>query len=124
MLGFGALFVSVRNGTARCAVRCHGGCMRHKKTKNGSAGTTRASVKSAMAKPRMAKSARRMTRILDTTRIAEHPSTSMPGTVDKVIRSRRRNRPDKAQIAVNRTDRGFHKLRIENSLTDEHGDEV
>jgi len=65
-----------------------------------------------------------MTRILDTARVVEHPSTSMPGTVDKVIPSAHKSRPDKAQIAVRRTGRGFRKLRIENSLTDEHGDEV
>ena len=98
--------------------------MRRKKTKRGSGSATSESVKSEMAKPRMAKSARKMARILDTSRVAEHPSTSMPGTVDKVIPSAHKSRPDKAQIAVKRTGRRFHKLRIENSLTDEHGDEV
>jgi hypothetical protein len=98
--------------------------MHHKKAKQGSGGATSDSVKSEMAKPRMAKSARKMTRILDTSRVAEHPSPSMPGTVDKVIPSAHTSRPDKAQIAVKRTGRRFHKLRIENSLTDEQGDKV
>ncbi|HXN26604.1 MAG TPA: hypothetical protein VN902_05750 [Candidatus Acidoferrales bacterium] len=77
-----------------------------------------------MAKPPISKSARKMERILDTTRILEHPSTSMPGTVDKVIPSGRPSRPGKAQIAVKHTGRRYRKLRIENSLTDAHGDEV
>jgi hypothetical protein len=77
-----------------------------------------------MAKPPISKSARKMERILDTTRILEHPRTSMPGTVDKVIPSGRRSRPGKAQIAVMHTGRRYRKLRIEHSLTDAHGDEV
>ncbi|HEY4949020.1 MAG TPA: hypothetical protein VIH88_01680 [Candidatus Acidoferrales bacterium] len=98
--------------------------MRQKKAKKGSGSATRASVKSEMAKPRITKSARKMERILDATRIPEYPSTSMPGTVDKLIPSRRTRRPERAQIAVDRTDQRYRKLRIENSLTDEHGDEV
>jgi hypothetical protein len=98
--------------------------MPHKKPTKRSNSATRASVKSEMAKPRVTMSARRMERILDTARILEHPRTSMPGTVDKVVPSRRRSQPGKAQIAVKRTDRGYRKLRIENSLTDAHGDEV
>jgi hypothetical protein len=98
--------------------------MRHKKATKGSGSATRASVKSEMAKPRMSKSARKMERILDTTRIPEYPSTSMPGTVDKLIPSRRSSGLETAQIAVDRADQRYRKLRIENSLTDEHGDEV
>jgi hypothetical protein len=98
--------------------------MSHKKAMRGSGSATPDSAKSEMAKPRITKSARKMTRILDTSRATQHPSTSMPGTVDKVIHSRRRSTPERAQIAVQRTDRQHRKLRIENSLTDEHGDEV
>jgi len=39
---------------------------------------TRASVKKEMAKPRMARSARMMELILDTTRIPGQPSTTKP----------------------------------------------
>jgi hypothetical protein len=60
---------------------------------------TRASVKKEMAKPRMARSARIMELILNTTRIPEQPSTTMPGTVDKIIPSPRPSQPEKAQIA-------------------------
>jgi hypothetical protein len=53
--------------------------MRHKKRKKGRGDdATRASVKKEMAKPRMAKSARIMELILDTTRIPGQPSTTMP----------------------------------------------
>ncbi len=47
----------------------------------------------------------------------------MPGTVNKIISPRLR-RPEGAQIAVNRSDPRYRDLRIENSLTDENGDEV
>jgi hypothetical protein len=77
-----------------------------------------------MAKPRMAKSARITELNLDTARIHEHPSTNMPGTVDKIIPSRRPNHPEKAQITVDVADHGYRDLRIENTLTDENGDDV
>lgn len=77
-----------------------------------------------MAKPRMAKSARIAELNLDTARIPEQPSVTMPGTVDKIIPSLRLNQPDRAQIAVDGADRRYRDLRIENTLTDEHGDDV
>jgi hypothetical protein len=48
----------------------------------------------------------------------------MRGTVDKIILSRSRKQPEKAQIAVERGTRRYRNLRIENTLTDENGDEV
>jgi len=72
----------------------------------------------------MAKSARIMKRKLDTGRIPERASTSMPGTVAKIIPSRSRKEPEKAQIAVDKGVRRYRNLRIENTLTDENGDEV
>jgi hypothetical protein len=48
----------------------------------------------------------------------------MPGKVAKIIPSRSRQQPDKAQIAVDKVAPRYRNLRIENSLTDEHGDEV
>ena len=77
-----------------------------------------------MAKPRMARSARIGELNLDTARIPEQPSVTMPGTVDKIIPSARPSQPEKAQIAVDGADRGFRDLRIGNTLTDEHGDDV
>ena len=75
-----------------------------------------------MAKPRMARSARIAELNLDTARISEQPSTTMPGTVNKIIPSHRPTQPEKAQIAVDGADHRHH--RIENTLTDENGDDV
>jgi hypothetical protein len=105
------------------AVRYHG-CMRRKKGKTELGKATRASVKKEMTKPRMARSARIAELNLDTARIREQPSATLPGTVDKIIPSPRPSQPEKAQIAVEGADRRHRDLRIENALTDEHGDDV
>jgi len=76
-----------------------------------------------MAKPRIARSARITELNLDTTRIPEQPSTTMPGTVAKIIPPRPRQ-SEKAQITVDGADHRHRDLRIENTLTDEHGDDV
>jgi len=98
--------------------------MLNKQAKKEAGNATRASVKKEMAKPRMAKSARITELSLETARIPEHPSTTMPGTVDKIIPSPHSKQPEKAQIAVDGADHGYRDLRIENTLTDEHGDDV
>ena len=98
--------------------------MPHNKTKQESGTAIRASVRKEMAKPRMARSARIAELSLDTARISEQPSVSMPGTVAKIIPSPRPSQPEKAQIAVDGTDKRHRHLRIDNSLTDEHGDDV
>ena len=98
--------------------------MVHKKGKKESGNSTCASVKKEMAKPRMARSARIAELNLDTARIPEQPSVAMPGTVDKIIPSLRPSQPEKAQIAVDGADHRHRDLRIENTLTDEHGDDV
>jgi len=95
-----------------------------KKADKKAGDATRASVRKEMAEPRMAKSARIMERKLDTDRIAERPSTTMPGIVDKIIPSRHVRQPEKAQIVMDGAPRRHRDLRVENSLTDEHGDEV
>jgi hypothetical protein len=96
--------------------------MLHKKADKESDKATRASVTKEMARPRMARSARIMELNLDTTRTRERPSTTMPGTVDKIIVSP--GQPQKANIAVDGADHRYRDLRIENTLTDEHGDDV
>ena len=48
----------------------------------------------------------------------------MPGTVEKIIRSPNPAEPDKAQISVEGADDLYKELRIENTLTDENGEEV
>jgi hypothetical protein len=80
-------------------------------------------VQTEMALPRMSKSARIAELNLDTARISERPRTTIPGTVDELIPSRRPNQVDKAQISIEGA-HGYRDFRIENSLTDEHGDEV
>jgi hypothetical protein len=47
----------------------------------------------------------------------------MPGTVDKIIQFRTPRLREKAQISIE-GEAGYRKLRIENSLTDQHGDEI
>jgi hypothetical protein len=98
-------------------------CMLDKKVKNELDAPTHASVTKEMAKPRMARSARIAELNLDTTRIPEQPSTTMPGIVGKIIPSRP-SQFERAQIAVEGADHGYRDLRIENTLTDEHGDDV
>jgi hypothetical protein len=83
-----------------------------------------ASVTEEMVQPRKARSVRIAELNLENTRIPERPSTTMPGIVDKIIPSPRLSEPEKAQIAVDGADQGYRDLRIENTLTDEHGDDV
>jgi hypothetical protein len=97
--------------------------MVHKKARKKIGNTTHASVTKEIAKPRMARSARIAELKLDTTRIPEQPSTTMPGTVKKIIPSPRRG-SEKVQIAVDGADQRHRDLRFENTLTDEHGDDV
>lgn len=96
----------------------------HTKIKRKTVSALRTSVKREMALPRMARSARIAAMKLDTSRTPEQPSATVPGKVDKIIPSRTPSKPEKAQIAVKGPDRRKQDLRIENSLTDEHGDDV
>lgn len=96
--------------------------MQRKKSKKRPSETT--SVLKEMAKPRMARSARIAELNLDTARIPEDPSATMPGTVHKIIPSQGPGQPEKAQITVDGADHKYRDLRIENALTDEHGEDV
>jgi hypothetical protein len=98
--------------------------MPHKKGKKEPRKATHADVTKEMAKPRTARSARIAELNLDTSRNVEQPSTTMPGTVKRIIPSPRTNLPEKAQIAVAGAPRPYRDIRIENTLTDEHGDDV
>jgi uncharacterized protein YfaS (alpha-2-macroglobulin family) len=98
--------------------------MLHKKGKKEPGNALLVGIKKEMAKPRMAKSTRIAELNLDTARTRELPSTTMSGTVDKIIQSPRPSQPEEAQIAVDRADRPHRDFRIENALTDEHGDDV
>jgi hypothetical protein len=98
--------------------------MLHQRTKKESDEATRANVSKEMAEPRMSRSARIAELNLDTARTPEQPSISLPGTVDKIIPPPSPSEPEKAQISVKGADRQHRDLRIENTLTDEHGDDV
>jgi hypothetical protein len=54
----------------------------------------------------------------------EKPSATLPGTVEKIIKSLHPEEPEKAQIAVEGADHLYKEIRIENTLTDENGDKV
>jgi len=56
--------------------------------------------------------------------MAEKPSVTLPGTVEKVIKPANPNEPEKAQIAVEGADDLYREIRIENTLTDENGRKV
>ena len=83
-----------------------------------------------MALPRMSKSARIAELESDAARIYEKPKTKdqrpktiLPGTVDKITRFRTPRVLETAQISIEGETR-YREFRVENSLTDEHGDEV
>jgi hypothetical protein len=56
--------------------------------------------------------------------MTERPSVTLPGTVEKIIESRDTGEPEKAQISVEGADDLYREIRIENSLTEENGNEV
>jgi hypothetical protein len=56
--------------------------------------------------------------------MAEKPTTTLPATVQKIIRSPDPSVPEKAEIAVEGADELYREIRIENTLTDEQGHEV
>jgi hypothetical protein len=96
---------------------------KRKKDEKSSSDPMSSKVREDMMKPRMARSARIAELKLDTTRIPEEPSVSMPGTVNKII-APRENQPEKAQIGLDGAEQRYRHLRIENTLIDEHGDDV
>jgi anti-sigma B factor antagonist len=55
---------------------------------------------------------------------AEKPSVTLPGTVERIIQSPDPMIPEKAEISVQGADELYQEIRIENTLTDKHGDEV
>jgi hypothetical protein len=91
---------------------------------NRSEKSTRASVEKDMAKPRVTRSARIAQLKLDTDRTREPATTTVPGTVTDIIHSRHSGKPDSAQIVLDVEEKLNRNFRIENSLTDEHGDDV
>lgn len=56
--------------------------------------------------------------------MTDKPSTTLPGTVEKIIKSPYPGEPEKAQIAIEGADDLYKEIRIENTLTDENGEKV
>ena len=54
----------------------------------------------------------------------EKPNVTLPGKVEKIIKSPDPSEPEKAEISIEGADTLYQEIRIENSLTDENGDEV
>jgi hypothetical protein len=54
----------------------------------------------------------------------DNPSTTLPGTVNKIIKSPHPDVPEKAEISVEGADDLYREIRVENTLTDEKGNEV
>jgi hypothetical protein len=95
-----------------------------KKTKKDVRSATRVSVEKEMAQPRMSRSAKIAEIDLDTGRMRGEPSTRMAGTVRRIIPPERASQREKAQISVAAADRNYRDLRIENTLINEHSDDV
>ncbi len=56
--------------------------------------------------------------------MAEKPSVTLPGTVEKIIKPSQPGQAEKAQIEVEGADDMYREIRIENSLTAENGQQV
>jgi hypothetical protein len=56
--------------------------------------------------------------------MTEKPNVTLPGKVEKIIESAGPSEPEKAEISIEGADPLYQEIRIENSLTDENGDEV
>ena len=57
--------------------------------------------------------------------MAEKPSVTLPGIVEKIITPPDPSEPEKAQINIEEgADPLYKEIRIENTLTDENGNEV
>ena len=56
--------------------------------------------------------------------MSKKPTTTLPATVEKIIKPISPREPEKAQISVEGADHLYKELRIDNTLTDEKGDEV
>jgi hypothetical protein len=57
-------------------------------------------------------------------KLPETASVTLPGVVEKVIKSPDPRLPELAQIAVEGTDGLYKEIRIENALKDEEGETV
>jgi hypothetical protein len=56
--------------------------------------------------------------------MTEKPNVTLPGKVEKIIKSADPREPEKAQIAIEGADTLYKEIRIENKLTDKNGEKV
>jgi hypothetical protein len=56
--------------------------------------------------------------------LPDEAKTTLPGSVEKVVKSRIPGVPEKAEIAVEGADHLYKEIRIENTLTNKSGQEV
>jgi predicted DNA-binding antitoxin AbrB/MazE fold protein len=62
--------------------------------------------------------------VQDSAKSKDKPSTTLPGTVEKIIKPIDPREPEKAQVAVEGAEELYREIRIDNTLKDEKGDEV
>jgi hypothetical protein len=55
---------------------------------------------------------------------SEKPNVTLPGKVEKIIEPPSPKEPEKAEISIDRADDLYKEIRIENTLSDENGNEV
>jgi hypothetical protein len=61
---------------------------------------------------------------MDSPEEEDKPSTTLPGTVEKIIKPIVPGEPEKAQIEVEKAEDLYREIRIDNVLKDEEGEEV
>lgn len=54
----------------------------------------------------------------------EKPNVTLPGKVEKIVKPVGPAEPEKAEISIEGGDTLYREIRIDNSLTDENGNEV
>ena len=60
----------------------------------------------------------------DSARSNDKPSTTLPGTVQKIIKPIDPREPEKAQIDIEGAEELYREIRVDNTLKDEKGEEV
>jgi hypothetical protein len=60
----------------------------------------------------------------DSNGVDEKRSTTLPGTVEKIIKSADPTEPEKAQIAIEGAEELYREVRIDNVLKDKNGEAV
>ena len=56
--------------------------------------------------------------------MTEKSSATVPGTVEKIMKSPFPGEPERAQILIEGADHSYQEIRIENTLIDENNEEV